>query len=108
MHIAMETGNHSVSWYTVCTTRAAHTVHIQCTVHAHIPPSSELPLDMHINLKQWSDREKQLQLKLRLKGQVFNVLTKELVCDFSTTVDSLRKQVAPIHREALLSAQLFK
>ena len=56
-------------------------------------------------------RQKLLQLELHLKGrpkQVFNVLPKELVVDFSTAVDSLRKRLAPIRKEALLSAQLIK
>ena len=57
------------------------------------------------------DREKLLQLELRLKGraeQVFIVMLKDSVCDFHTAVDSLRKRLAPIRREALLSAQLIK
>ena len=68
-------------------------------------------LEKYAELEQWSDREKLLQLELRLKGraeQVFNVLPKESVCDFSTAVDSLRKRLAPVRREALLSAQLIK
>ena len=51
-------------------------------------------LEKYAELEQWSDREKLLHLELHLKGrakQVFNVLPKESVIDFSTAVDSLRK-----------------
>ena len=68
-------------------------------------------LEKYAELEQWTDREKLLHLELRLKGraeQVFSVLPKESVCDFSTAVSSLRKRLAPVRREALLSAQLIK
>ena len=51
---------------------------------------------------------KLLQQEVRLKGRaelVFSVLPKESV---NTAIDSLRKWLAPINREALLSAQLIK
>ena len=62
-------------------------------------------------MERWSDREKLLQLELRLKGRaerLFEVLSKESKSSFQAAVDGLRKQLAPVRREALVSAQLMK
>ena len=68
-------------------------------------------LERHAELERWSDREKLLQLELRLKGRaerLFEVLSKESKSSFQAAVDGLRKQLAPVRREALVSAQLMK
>ena len=55
--------------------------------------------------------EKLLQLELRLKGQaerLFEVLLKESKSSFQAAVDGLRKQLARVRREALVSAELMK
>ena len=51
-------------------------------------------LERHAELEQWSDREKLLQLELRLKGRaerLFEVLSEESKVSFQVAVDSLRK-----------------
>ena len=51
-------------------------------------------LERHAELEQWSDREKLLQLELRLKGRaerLFEVLSEESKVSFQAAVDSLRK-----------------
>ena len=68
-------------------------------------------LERHAELEQWSDREKLLQLELRLKGRaerLFDFLSKESKSSFQAAVDGLRKRLAPVRREALVSAQLMK
>ena len=68
-------------------------------------------LEKHAELERWSEREKLLQLELRLKGRaerLFEVLSKESKGSFQAVVDGLRKRLAPVRREALVSAQLMK
>ena len=68
-------------------------------------------LERHAELEGWGDREKLLQLELRLKGRaesIFEVLPDESKGSFQAVVDGLGKRLAPVRREALLSAQLMK
>ncbi len=68
-------------------------------------------LERHAELERWSEREKLVQLELHLSGRaerLFDLLPPEVKAKFTSTVESLRKRLAPVRREALLSAQLMK
>ena len=68
-------------------------------------------LEKYAELETWSDKEKLVQLEIRLAGRderLFEVLPKESKGSFNTAVDSLKKRLAPARRDALLSAQLMK
>ena len=68
-------------------------------------------LEKYVELENWSEREKLVQLELHLKGQaehLYKVLPKESKMSFSSAVESLKKRLAPARRDALLSAQLMK
>ena len=66
-------------------------------------------LEKYAELESWSEREKLVQLELRLKGQaerLYKVLPTESKTSFSSAVESLKKRLTPARRDALLSAQL--
>ena len=68
-------------------------------------------LEKYAELESWSDREKLVQLELRLKGRaerLFEVLPSESKSSFKSAVEGLKKRLAPARRDALLSAQLMK
>ena len=68
-------------------------------------------LEKYAELESWSDREKLVQLELRLKGRaerLYEVLPQESKISFSSALESLKKRLAPARRDALLSAQLMK
>ena len=68
-------------------------------------------LERHAELEQQNDRERLPQLELRLKGRaehLFEVLSEEPKVSFQAAVDSLRRRLAPVRREALVSSQLMK
>ena len=67
-------------------------------------------LSKYAELESWTDRQKPLQLELRLVGraeQTYELLPSESRDTFIKAVESLRKRLHPVQNEALLSAQLI-